>query len=93
MLAWKFRMNVFATCGPAVVSLVELSVQVFRTFQADKIGGGRQTRYPHGDHFPPYVAVPICGVTDELARPQSQPYLVILIKEYMFPKHPQGPGL
>ena len=61
--------------------------------KAHKIGGGRQTRYPHGDRFPPYVAVPICGVTDELARPQSQPYLVILIKEYMFPKHPQGPGL
>ena len=45
MLAWKFRMNVFATCGPAVVSLVELSVQVFRTFQADKIGGGRPIAY------------------------------------------------
>ena len=52
-----------------------------------------QTWYPHGDRFPPCVAVPICGVTDELVRPQSQPYLVILIKEYMFPKHPHGPGL
>ena len=38
-------MNAFATCEPAVVSLVELSVQVFRSFQADKIGGGRPIAY------------------------------------------------
>lgn len=49
-----------------------------------------ETWHPHGDRFPLYVAVPICGLTDELVRPQTRPYLVILIKSTCLPSTLMG---